>query len=128
MPVLLTAKELTDSISPMGNEYYINLQSEIFLIRVSIHEIFDKITQLIKESVDGENLFSSIELIELLIEIQLKYIETIQFYEEQSILDNLFNQVNDLISSYEKFAEITDNFYDRCNLLQSKSVYYSLKR
>ena len=127
LPILLAANELADSISPMDNESYINRQSEIFLIRVSIHEIFNEITQLIKESVDNENLFSSIELIELLIEIQLKYIETIQFYEEQTILDNLFNQVNDLITSYEKFAEITDNFYDKCNLFQFKSVYYSLK-
>lgn len=124
---LLNANKVIDTTFQTDNEFYINQQNEIFMIRVSIHEIFDEITQLIRKSVNDENLFSSIELIELLIEIQLHYIQTIQNYEEQSNLNNLFNQVKDLITSYEKFAEITDNFYDKCNLFQFKSVYYSLK-
>lgn len=127
LSVLLTTNELTDSISPMDNEYALDLENEIFMIRVSIHEIFDEISQHIRKSVNEENLFSSIELIEMLIDIQLHYIKTIKYYEELAILDNLFNQVRDLISGYEKLAEITGNFYDRCNLLQFKSVYYSLK-
>ena len=125
---LLSVSEIIDTpLFSDANEQYLKHKGEIYSTVSSIEEIFDKLSRNITSSLENENLFVTMELITMLIELELKQIQIMEGFEDESFINTLFNHVEELITSYGKITQMSEDFYDECNLLQFQAVFYCLK-
>lgn len=103
-------------------------------INLDIEKIFNVLRRLyndfstnLMKTIDENELYISLELFRMLIEMQLHHIQVIYKYTDENTQKAVFNQINQLISIFKKLINFTSKFeIFKYDLLTFKTIYLHL--